>query len=411
MLNTKKLLFGLATALSVFEVGNVSGAIAQSSTQIREIRRLNTGEEVLAVPSSYLLRRGFREFREALQNPLYTSPRLKFSADGSPIIYNNNQEILFLRNGNKLTFVGYGISTIYDFQVDGETYWASLCSDYTLCYNLFVSKPNMQNLKKAKGIDERLFLLDMRKDVSKDGFFYIDTTNGNGLNTTQATYLVNLSLPITSPNKSVVACEVSRYTNLRSGGTSPIINNPNCQNGRQVSSVSTTIPSVPPSSSPVKPTDTIARYPTNDDFEKVDRILQASNPESLVNLKGNQQDQRRKFKQEWENRNPAAVKFLGGWYTGNKFFYVYPSTVKGGTCVVTQDANSKLDMKIGVVLNKELRYGGGKGFFWIDRANIVASRDSGAGDLYPIYATSEVPKLSESMIGDMERQKCITTLP
>jgi hypothetical protein len=68
-------------------------------------------------------------------------------------------------------------------------------------------------------------------------------------------------------------------------------------------------------------------------------------------------------------------------------------------------------MKIGVVLNKELRYGGGKGFFWIDRQNIVASRDSGSGDLYPIYATSEVPKLSESMIGDMERQKCITTLP
>ncbi len=180
---------------------------------------------------------------------------------------------------------------------------------------------------------------------------------------------------------------------------------------RQDSSYSS-IPSVPPSSTSVKLTDTIAKYPTNDNFKKVDRILQASsNPESSVNLKGNQQDQRRKFQKEWEGRNPAAAKFLGGWYTGNKFFYVYPSTVKGGTCVVTQDANSKLDMKIGVVLNKELRYGGGKGFFWIDRANIVASRDSGAGDLYPIYATSEVPKLSESMIGDMERQKCITTLP
>jgi hypothetical protein len=175
---------------------------------------------------------------------------------------------------------------------------------------------------------------------------------------------------------------------------------------------STTTSSVPSSTTPVKPTDAIAKYPTNDNFKKVDRILQASsNPESLVNLKGNQQDQRRKFQKEWAGRNPAAAKFLGGWYTGNKSFYVYPSTVKGGTCVVTQDASGKLDMKIGVVLNKELRYGGGKGFFWIDRQNIVASRDSGSGDLYPIYATSEVPKLSESMIGDMERQKCITTLP
>ena len=68
-------------------------------------------------------------------------------------------------------------------------------------------------------------------------------------------------------------------------------------------------------------------------------------------------------------------------------------------------------MQIGTVLNRELRYGGGRGFFWINRENIVASRDSGAGDLYPIYATYEVPELPASMISDMERQKCITTLP
>ena len=173
-----------------------------------------------------------------------------------------------------------------------------------------------------------------------------------------------------------------------------------------------TIPSVPSSSIPVKPTDSIAKYPTNDDFEKVDRILQASrNPESLVNLKGNQQNQRRKFQKEWESRNPAAAKFLGGWYTGNKSFYVYPSTVKGGTCVVTKDYQGNLTMQIGTVLNRELRYGGGKGFFWINRENIVASRDSGNGDLYPIYATYEVPELPASMISDMESQKCITTLP
>ena len=137
-----------------------------------------------------------------------------------------------------------------------------------------------------------------------------------------------------------------------------------------------TIPSVPSSTTPVKPTDTIAKYPTNDDFEKVDRILQASsNPESLVNLKGNQQNQRRKFQKEWESRNPAAAKFLGSWYTGGKSFYVYPSTSKGGTCVITKDNQGNLDLQIGAVLNKELRYGGGKGFFWIDRENIIASRD------------------------------------
>jgi len=175
-----------------------------------------------------------------------------------------------------------------------------------------------------------------------------------------------------------------------------------------------TIPSVPASSSskPVKPTDTIAKYPTNDNFKKVDRILKASkNPESLVKLRGNQADQRRKFQKEWESRNPAAAKFLGAWYTGDRYFYVFPSTAKGGTCIVTQDTNGNLTMQIGTVLNRELRYSGGKGIFWIDRTNIVASRDSGSGDLYPIYATSEVPELSESIIGDMERQKCITKLP
>jgi hypothetical protein len=68
-------------------------------------------------------------------------------------------------------------------------------------------------------------------------------------------------------------------------------------------------------------------------------------------------------------------------------------------------------MEIGTVLNRELRYGGNKGFFWSDRANIIAARDSGSGSLYPIYATSGMPELSQSVIGDLESPKCITRLP
>jgi uncharacterized protein YecT (DUF1311 family)/pimeloyl-ACP methyl ester carboxylesterase len=173
---------------------------------------------------------------------------------------------------------------------------------------------------------------------------------------------------------------------------------------------SNAIPSVPSSSTPVRPTDTIAKYPSNDEFKAFDNKFRG-NADSLVKLRGNQADQRRKFQNEWKSRNPNAAKFLGAWYTGDRYFYVFPSTAKGGTCVVTQDANGKLDMKIGVALNQELRYDGGKGLFWRDRPNIIASRDSGTGSLYPIYATSGMPELSDSMIGDMERQKCITTLP
>jgi tetratricopeptide (TPR) repeat protein len=168
--------------------------------------------------------------------------------------------------------------------------------------------------------------------------------------------------------------------------------------------------STPSSSIPVKPRDTIAKYPTNQDFNTFDNKFR-DNPESLVKLRGNQAEQRRKFQNEWKGRNPNAAKFLGAWYTGDRYFYVFPSTAKGGTCVVTQDANGKLDMKIGTVLNQELRYDGGKGFFWRDRPNIIASRDSGSSSLYPIYATFAMPELPENMIGDMERQKCITSLP
>ncbi len=91
--------------------------------------------------------------------------------------------------------------------------------------------------------------------------------------------------------------------------------------------------SVPPSSTPVKPTDTIAKYPTNDDFNAFEDKLQG-NPESLVKLRGNQAEQRRKFQDDWKDRNPNAAKFLGAWYTGDRYFYVFPSTLKAGTCVV-----------------------------------------------------------------------------
>lgn len=606
MMFAKNVLLSSLSFASVLIVGNWSGAIAQTSRQIQEIGKLSTGEKVLEVPPEYLSQDAFRQ---ALQKPLYASPNLRYSGNGEPIIYNANQPRIFLWNGNKLTFAGYGITSIQDFKVGGTTYWASLCSDYSLCYGLIVSKPNLVSPKKVNGFNASLFLLNLRKDVTQEGFFYVETRNGNGLNTSEITYLTNLSLTVQNPSQNAVVCEVSRFTNLRNGGRSAVTENPNCQTGKQITSRYETIPSVPSSSksperyfsdgelrqieddfqaiikeptqglalegdmrqqsdvskinsfidvwrqtdpsiapflgtwityegalsvypsrdkgyvclvgnslgrflgdktygvgkvsgsqlltrgeigeniiikrrgqflkrgatrtsfvtqeadillmlktnngrrvggsrafvfpspltqvddsklaqlgcisslplssnsstvssTPVKPTDTIAKYPTNDDFEKVDRILQASrNPESLVNLKGNQQNQRRKFQKEWESRNPAAAKFLGGWYTGNKSFYVYPSTAKGGTCVVIKDYQGNLTMQIGTVLNRELRYGGGKGFFWIERENIVASRDSGNGDLYPIYATYEVPELPASMIGDMERQKCITTLP
>ncbi len=162
------LISSLCLAVSLFG-GNALGAIAQSSEQFQsnllsqnkndskivELGRLSTGERVLEVPKEYLLQSAYRN---ALQRPLYIHPKLDYSRDGQPIINNPNKPRLFLWDGNKLTFVGYGISSINEFQIGNETYWASLCSDYTLCYELFVSKRNLESLKTAKGIEALEYL-------------------------------------------------------------------------------------------------------------------------------------------------------------------------------------------------------------------------------------------------------------
>lgn len=281
MFNSRNLLIGLVAASVSFSVCDNWMAIAQSSnsqfqsillaqsfdrSQVIEIGRLSSGEKILKI-SRQLMSRNI--FREALKRPLRPTPNMRYTSDGEPIIYDGNQPRLFLFDGNKFTFVGYDINSIFEFKVGNQIYWATLCAyNARSCSGILVSEPNFVNTKSAKGFKNRLSVLGLRKDNTQEGWFYAETTNGNGLTTTQATYLVNLSLPITSPNKSVVACEVSRYTNLRRGGRSPVINNPKCQNGKQVSSVFTTIPSAPKSSTPVKSTDEIARYITNDNIEK-----------------------------------------------------------------------------------------------------------------------------------------------
>jgi hypothetical protein len=325
MFNSRNLLVGLVTASISFGVGNDGMAIAQNSRQIQQIGQLSTGEKVIEVPPEYLSQ---DVFRQALQKPLYSSPNLRYSSNGEPIIYNANQSRVFLWNGSKLTFAGYGITSIQDFKVGDATYWASLCSDYSLCYGLIVSKPNLVSPKKVNGFNESLFLLNLRKDITQEGFFFVETRNGNGLSTSEITYLINLSLTVQNPSQNAVVCEVSRFTNLRNGGRSAVTENPNCQTGKQRTSKYKTIPSipssskrsegyffdrelrqienqfqtiikepsqgcisslplssnsVPPSSTPVKTTDTIAKYPTNHELQAFDNKL-SSNADSVFKL-------------------------------------------------------------------------------------------------------------------------------
>jgi len=212
-----------------------STLLAQNNNRLRvvEIGRLSTGERILQVPKELMQQ---RVYKEALKSPIRPTPNMSYTSDGEPILYDGREPRLFLFDGNKFTFVGYDIDSIFEFKVGNQIYWATLCAyNARSCSGILVSEPNFVNTKSAKVFENRLSIMGLRKDNTQVGWFYAENTNGNGRGTTQTTYLVNLSLSITAPNKSVVACEVSRYTNLRSG-RSHVISNPNCQTGRQVMS-------------------------------------------------------------------------------------------------------------------------------------------------------------------------------
>jgi hypothetical protein len=246
MFNSRNLLVGLVAASLSFSVGNdwmtviaQSGSQFQSTllaqsfdkTQVVEIGRLNTGERVLQI-SRLLMSRNI--FREALKRPIRPTPNMRYTRDGEPILYDGREPRLFLFDGNKFTFVGYDIHSIYEFKVGNEIYWASLCAyNARSCRGILVSKPNFADSKIVRGFDNNLDFLGIEKDNTQEGWFYIKTTNGNGLTASNITYLANLSITVSAPMKSTVVCEVSRLQRSRRGDKT-ITNNPNCKTGKQV---------------------------------------------------------------------------------------------------------------------------------------------------------------------------------
>ena len=262
MFNSRNLLVGLVTAYISFGVGNDRMAIAQSGsqfqstllaqsfdrTQVVEIGRLSTGERVLQV-SRLLMSRNV--FREALKRPIRPTPNMRYTRDGEPIIYNANQPRLFLFDGKRFKFVGYDIDSIFEFKVGNQIYWASLCAyNARSCSGILVSEPNFANTKIVKGFDSRLDVLNIKKDNTQEGWFYAETTNGNGPTASNITYLANLSITVSDHMKSAVICEVSRVQRSRRGDRT-ITDNPNCKTGRQVMSrYSSTIPAILSSSTP-----------------------------------------------------------------------------------------------------------------------------------------------------------------
>jgi hypothetical protein len=159
------------------------------------------------------------------------------------------------------------------------------------------------------------------------------------------------------------------------------------------------------------PTSTVVRYPTQQEFNTFKRSLQAGAFGTVPTISADERRQREAYLTTWNKVNSTGVKFAGAWSDGNRYYYVYPSTVKSRVCVVTL-INGKYDFSNGQAISQELRYRNNS-FFWIDQPNALAARDNGAGKLYPVFAVQSTPDASAIANFDFgfRNAQCTAELP
>ncbi len=159
------------------------------------------------------------------------------------------------------------------------------------------------------------------------------------------------------------------------------------------------------------PTSTVVRYPTQQEFNSFKRSLQAGTFGTVPTMSADERRQREAYLATWNKVNSTGVKFAGAWSDGNRYYYVYPSTVKSRVCVVTL-IDGKYDFSNGQAISQELRYRNNS-FFWIDQPNVLAARDNGAGKLYPVFAVRSAPNAAAIANFDFgfRNAQCTTELP
>jgi hypothetical protein len=191
-----------------------------------------------------------------------------------------------------------------------------------------------------------------------------------------------------TPKEAVFVSEALRYLDLESGLVEPV-------------------PIVDANS----PTSTVVRYPTREELNQFNRKLKAGAFGNGVRLSAEQRKQRQTYQATWAKVNPTSAKFAGAWAVGDRTYYVYPSKVKSRVCMVMQ-ANGKYEFANGQSISRELRYLN-NGFFWIDQAEVLAARDTGTGQLYPIFASASLPNPAGLTNFDFGFQNadCTTVLP
>jgi hypothetical protein len=137
------------------------------------------------------------------------------------------------------------------------------------------------------------------------------------------------------------------------------------------------------------PTSTVVKYPSHQELTQFKKALRSGVFGSGSKLSPGERSQRQAYQARWAKVNPTGARFAGAWSTGDRYYYIYPSTVKGRVCVVTY-LNNEYEFSNGQSISNELKYRN-KGLFWIDQAETLAARDSGNGQLYPVYAVQSVP--------------------
>jgi len=159
------------------------------------------------------------------------------------------------------------------------------------------------------------------------------------------------------------------------------------------------------------PTSTVVRYPTREELNQFNRKLKSGAFGNGVKLTAAERQQRQSYQSAWAKVNPTSAKFAGAWAAGDRTYYVYPSKVKSRVCVVMFN-NGKYDFANGQSISRELRYLS-NGLFWIDQADVLAARDSGTGELYPVFATATTPDPAGLTNFDFgfKNADCTTVLP
>lgn len=159
------------------------------------------------------------------------------------------------------------------------------------------------------------------------------------------------------------------------------------------------------------PTSTVVRYPTREELNQFNRKLKSGAFGNGAKLTAAERQQRQAYQANWAKINPTSARFAGAWVAGDRAFYVYPSKTKSRVCVVMMN-DGKYEFANGQSISRELRYLS-NGLFWIDQAEVLAGRDSGNGELYPVFASAGTPDPAGLTNFDFgfRNADCTTVLP